>query len=284
MSSGHNSEIPLTTIGGIPFHWGSRTYVMGVVNVTPDSFSGDGVSDDVDAAVARAECFVAEGADIIDIGGESTRPGAPEVGEDEEIRRVIPVIRKLKSEIKVPVSIDTYKHRVAEAAVSAGADMINDVWGLKRDPLIARVAAGFQVPLVVTASQRDRQVKNIIPAILRHLRWAVSRAEDSGVCPENILIDPGFGFGKTVSQNVEVVRHLKRLKVLGKPILLGASLKSTIGKILGDIPATQRLEGTLAAHILGIANGVDIVRVHDVGAHVRAVRIADAIVRGWNDD
>ncbi|ADJ25346.1 dihydropteroate synthase [Dehalogenimonas lykanthroporepellens BL-DC-9] len=280
----HISELPPTTIGGVPFHWGCKTYIMGVLNVTPDSFSGDGLADDIDAAVVRARQLVDQGADIIDVGGESTRPGAPEVGEDEEIHRVVPVIGRLKAELNIPVSVDTYKHRVAEEAALAGADMINDVWGLKRDVGVARIAAEYNLPLIVTASQRDRRVKNIIPAVLRHLRWAIVKAEGFGVSPDNIIVDPGFGFGKSVEQNLEVVRQLFRLKVLGKPILLGASLKSTIGRVLGDVPPSQRLEGTLAAHVVGIVGGADIIRVHDVEAHARAARVTDAIMRGWVDD
>ncbi|MGI2336188.1 MAG: dihydropteroate synthase [Dehalogenimonas sp.] len=273
-----------TIIRGIKFPWGQRTFIMGVVNVTSDSFSGDGLADNVEAAVAQARRMVAEGADIIDVGGESTRPDALEVIAEEEMSRVIPVIQRLKSELKIPVSIDTYKAEVAEAAAVAGADLLNDVWGLKRDSRLAEVAAHFGLPIVLTASQRDAAVLDIIPAVVGNLKWAIEQAEKAGVSPENIIVDPGFGFGKTVGQNLEIIRRLGELRSLGKPIMLGVSRKSTIGRVLGDMPAEERLEGTLAADVLGIAYGADIIRVHDIGEHVRAARVADAVVRGWSEN
>lgn len=276
-------NIPLahpTRIGSRTFHWGRRTYVMGILNVTPDSFSGDGLGGDIGAAVAQAERMAAEGADIIDVGGESTRPGAPEVSAAEEISRVVPVIERLKAAIDLPVSIDSYKAEVAEAAVRAGASLLNDVWGLKRDAHLADVAARWGLPIVISSSQRDAPAADIMTAVLDSLRWAIGRAAEAGVARENIILDPGFGFGKTVAQNVEVLRRLDELRAFGRPVLLGTSRKSTIGKVLGDAPPQERLFGTVATTAIGIMNGADIVRVHDVKENVQAARMTDAVARG----
>jgi dihydropteroate synthase len=277
-----NSSLIPTRIGNRIFRWGERTFVMGILNVTPDSFSGDGLGINDEAAVAQASRMVAEGADIIDVGGESTRPGAPEVSAAEEIARVVPVIKRLKAEIDVPVSIDTYKSEVAVAAVRAGANLLNDVWGLKRDPGLATVAARHRLPIVLSSSQRDAPVSDIVPAVIADLRRAIAQAEAAGVPPENIIIDPGFGFGKTVEQNLELLRRLGELKILGKPILLGTSRKSTIGKVLGDVSTSERLFGTVATTAIGIVNSADIVRVHDVKENAQAARMADAVARGFN--
>jgi len=260
------------------FRWGQRTYVMGIVNVDPDSFSGDGLHD-VHAAVARGKRFAAEGADIIDVGGESTRPGFEPIPADEEMRRVMPVIERLASELPVPVSIDTYKSEVARRAIAAGARMINDVWELKRDPKLALVAAESGVPLVISQNQRDSKFHDFFPELIASLKKSIQVALDAGVDWNNIIIDPGVGFGKTVEQNVEIVCRLAELKALGRPILLGTSRKSFIGHVL-DLPVDQRLEGTSATVAIGIANGADMVRVHDVAQMVRVVKMSDAIVRG----
>jgi dihydropteroate synthase len=260
------------------FRWGQRTYVMGIVNVDPDSFSGDGLRD-ANAAVAQGKRFAAEGADIIDVGGESTRPGFEPVSIDEELGRVMPVIERLAGELPVPVSIDTYKSEVARRAVAAGARMINDVWELKRDPKLARVAAEAGVPLVISQNQRGSKFHDFFPELIASLKKSMQIALDAGVDWNNIIIDPGVGFGKTVEQNVEIVRRLAELKVLGRPILLGTSRKSFIGHVL-DLPVDQRLEGTAATVAIGIANGADMVRVHDVAQMVRVVKMSDAIVRG----
>ena len=273
-----------THIGKTQFHWGTRTFIMGILNITPDSFSGDGLGHNIEAALAQARQMVAEGADIIDVGGESTRPDAPEVSVAEELQRVIPVIERLRSELDTPISIDTYKAEVAEAAVKNGADLINDVWGLKRDCRMAEVAARLGLPIVLTSSQRDAPVSNIMPTLVESLSHAIEQAESAGIPPEKILIDPGFGFGKTVSQNLELLRRMHELKELGKPILLGTSRKSTIGKVLGDAPVENRLMGTAAANTIGILNGADILRVHDVKATVQLAQMSDAIVRGWPND
>jgi len=279
----HNLETYATTrIGSRYFLWGERTYIMGILNVTPDSFSGDGVYLDTETALDQAKKMIAEGADIIDIGGESTRPGAPGITVEEELARVIPVIQRLSSEIDLPISIDTYKFEVAEAAVKAGAAMINDVWGLKRDPRLAALAASSNVPIILTSSQRDEPAVDIISAVIADLRRAIEVALASGVAPGKIIVDPGFGFGKTVAQNLALLRRLDELKVLGKPLLLGTSRKSTIGKVLGDVEPKERLFGTVATTAIGIMNGADIIRVHDVKENAQTAKMTDAVARGFH--
>ena len=266
-------------LGGRELCWGRKTYVIGIINVTADSFSGDGVGSDVEAALARAKRLIDEGADIIDIGGESTRPDSKPVTIEEELDRVLPVIKKISSKIDVPVSIDTYKPEVARRAIDAGANMINDVWGLRQDPELARVAAEYGVPLVITANQRDTQYKNIMTEVVESLVVGMDTALDAGVVWENVIVDPGIGFGKTLEGNLEVLRRLGELKLLGRPILLGTSRKSMIGQVL-DLPVDERLEGTAATVALGIANGADIIRVHDVLQMKRVAKMTDAVVRG----
>ncbi len=278
MSRKLSKPLGVTRCGKMEFRWGERTYVMGIVNVDPDSFSGDGLRD-AETAIAQARRFVAEGADIIDVGGESTRPNAGSISVDEELRRVIPVIEGLAGELTVPLSIDTYKSEVARRAIAAGAGMVNDVWELKRDPKIARVAVEANVPLVISQNQRDSKFQDFFPELIASLKKSIQSALDAGVERDNIIIDPGVGFGKTPEQNVEIVRRLAELKVLGRPILLGTSRKSFIGHVL-DLPVDQRLEGTAATVAIGIVNGADIVRVHDVAQMVYVARMSDAIVRG----
>jgi len=274
--------LPATRCGETEFRWGERTYIMGVVNLSPDSFSGDGLGDDIEAAVAQARRMVAEGADIIDVGGESTRPGTePTSAEDydAELLLVIPVIERLAAELTVPVSIDTYKARVARRALEAGASIINDIWGLKRDPELARVAAAAGVPLILMANQRDAPPKaGIMARVLADLETGIATAERAGVAPGDIIVDPGIGFGKTLEQNLELVNRLAELKRLGKPILLGTSRKSMIGLVL-DLPPDRRLEGNLAVTAIGIANGADVVRVHDVRPTALVCRMSDAVIR-----
>jgi len=261
------------------FRWGERTYIMGVINVTPDSFSGDGLGGDVEAALDLARRLVAEGADIIDVGGESTRPDFTPISADEELRRVIPVIENLAAEVSVPISIDTYKSEVARHAVEAGAVVINDVWGLRRDSKLAQVAAEEGVALIIVANQREIAYQDIVPEVMESLRRGMRLVLDAGVAWENIIVDPGIGFGKTLEGNLELIRRLGELRGLGRPILLGTSRKSMIGLVLA-LPPDQRLEGTAATVALGIANGADMVRVHDVLPMVRVSRMTDAIVRG----
>ncbi len=265
--------------GNTEFRWGERTYIMGVLNLTPDSFSGDGLSADTEAVLAQARRFTAHGADIIDIGGESTRPNGQTISADEEIKRVIPAIERLAGEVSVPISIDTYKASVARRAVAAGARMINDVWGLRQDAGLARVAAEAGLPLVLTSNQRDEPAADIISGVISDLERAIRQAIAAGVPRECIIIDPGIGFGKSLKQNLEILRRLAELKQLGRPILLGTSRKSMIGLVL-DLPVGERLLGTAATVAIGIANGADIVRVHDVKQMREVSRMSDAIVRG----
>jgi len=282
-------------IGPVTFRWGERTFVMGVLNVTPDSFSGDGLlamdaepagtGDPVEAAVAAGRRMVDEGADLLDIGGESTRPGHTPVAADDELHRVVPVIAALRAALPdTPLSIDTTKPAVAEAALAAGADLVNDVWGVSDDETLARLAADHGVPLVVMHNRAEARYTTFLPELVADLQRAVERALRLGVRWDDLIVDPGFGFGKTPAHNLELVRELGALQMLGRPILLGTSRKSTLGRVL-DLPADQRLEATLATTALGIAAGVDLVRVHDVRANVRAARMSDAIVRAnWRPD
>ena len=277
-----------TRIGPTTFAWGERTFVMGILNVTPDSFSGDGLiqsGDPVAAALDQARRMVDEGADLLDIGGESTRPGHAPVEAAEEIGRVIPVIDAIHEALPdVPLSIDTTKVVVAEAAITAGASLLNDVWGVGPDPAMTELAARTRVPLIVMHNRREARYTDVVTEVVDDLRAALERAERLGVPTDHLIVDPGIGFGKTADHNVTLLRHLEALTALRRPMLLGTSRKSTIGRIL-DLPADERLEGTLATTALGIAAGVDIVRVHDVRANVRAARVADAIVRGrWRSE
>jgi len=293
--------MPPLTVGSTTFHWGRQTYLMGILNVTPDSFSGDGLikegEDWIAAAVAQAQAQVAEGAHILDVGGESTRPGSRPTSAEEELRRVLPVIRALASganAVNVPISIDTYKAEVARQAVTAGASIVNDVWGLRMDPDVARVVAGTGVALILMHNRskpkdavQEAQLggryigvayKDLLGDIINELRESVEMALAAGVPPEKIIVDPGIGFGKTVEQNLELLDRLGELKALGYPILAGPSRKSFVGYTL-NLPPDQRLEGTAAAVALAIDRGADIVRVHDVAAMTRVARFADAVVR-----
>jgi len=281
-----------------PFPWGTRTYMMGILNVTPDSFSGDGLmqaADVLDAALRQAEGFLHEGADILDVGGESTRPGAQQVGEEKELARVIPIIEALSREFpEALISVDTYKARVAQQALAAGARWINDIWGLRADPDIGKVAAAFQAPIVLmhnrmqagSAELEERlggrivgvQYDDLLGDICTELLESVDLAHQQGIPDELIILDPGIGFGKTVPQNLELLNRLDAIKALGYPVLVGPSRKSFIGYTL-DLPPEERLEGTAAAVVLSIDRGADIVRVHDVGVMARVARMTDAIIR-----
>ena len=265
----------MADIGGRRFEWGSRTYVMGIVNVTPDSFSGDGLGEDLAGAVAQGVRMVQEGADFLDVGGESTRPGHIPITTAEEISRTETVVRLLSSESGVPVSIDSYKLGVAEAAVAAGATIINDIWGLTRSPAIADLAASRDCALVVMHNQDGTDyADDIMGEIKRFLRESARLAVAAGVPRERIIIDPGIGFGKTAEQNWVVMRRLGELRELDLPILLGTSRKSFVGKLL-DVPVGERIEGTAATVTAAVLRGADIVRVHDVQAMTRVARVAD---------
>jgi len=275
-------------IGPRRFAWGERTFVMGILNVTPDSFSGDGLlagrrSADVDPvarAVDLARAMASAGADILDVGGESTRPGHDPVDASEELRRVIPVVAAIHDALPdMPLSIDTTKPAVAEAALAAGAHLVNDIWGVAAADALSRLSAAHGVPIVLMHNRAEAVYTNLVAEVVADLEVAIDRALQAGVEWDRIIVDPGIGFGKTAEHNLVLLRELGALRVLGRPILLGTSRKSTIGKVL-DLPADERLEGTLATTALGIAAGIDIVRVHDVLANVRAARMSDAIIRG----
>jgi dihydropteroate synthase len=282
--------LPPTLWGNHSLEWGQRTYIMGIVNVTPDSFSGDGLIHEnltedalVQRAIVLAQRFVAEGATFIDIGGESTRPGAPPTPAPQELARVLPVIRALRAILpeEVILSIDTYKAEVADRAIEAGAALINDIWALRRDPGMASVARSWKVPIVLMANMRHRQQKyEIVSDVIRFLAKSIDTTLEAGIAWEHIIIDPGIGFGTTPEENLTLLRRLGELRALGRPILLGTSRKSTIGLVLGGLPVPERLEGTAATVALGIAQGADIVRVHDAREMTRVVKMSDAIVRG----
>ena len=281
-----------------PLPWGTRTFIMGIINVTPDSFSGDGVlgnSDPVEAAVTQAGLFLREGADILDIGGESTRPGSQPVDTSQELARVLPVVRAVRKAFpSALISIDTYRSEVAKEALTAGAQWINDVWGLRADPELGAVAAAFGAPVILMHNRlkpgsAELQARlggryvgvaydDLLGDICRELLESVTRAHKAGVPDEHIILDPGIGFGKTVDQNLELVDQMDEIKALGYPLLVGPSRKSFIGYTL-DLPPEERVEGTAAAVALCIDRGADIVRVHDVGVMARVAKMTDAIVR-----
>ena len=275
-----------TRIGDSRLLWGSKTYVTGVINVTPDSFSGDGLGSDVDSAIRLGKSFQEWGADMVDVGGESTRPstiytGAAPASEEVELARVLPVIEALVAEIDIPVSIDTHKADVARRAIDAGAAMVNDQWALARDPDIGHVAAEAGVPVVLMHNQEGTEYRDLVPDVLAALQRAIDRATAAGVAFEDIIVDPGMGFGKTAEHNLELLRRVDELDVLGRPVLVGMSRKSTIGYVL-DLPVEERVEGTAATVAFSVAAGADVVRVHDVKEMVRVARMSDAIVRGWS--
>ncbi|MFN2194885.1 MAG: dihydropteroate synthase [Anaerolineales bacterium] len=283
-------------VGGRELVWGARTYVMGILNITPDSFSGDGLlteQNTIESALAQARRFTAAGVDLLDVGGESTRPGAAQISAAEELARVLPVIQAVTAELDVLLSIDTYKAGVARQALANGAQIINDVWGLRVDPDLAAVAAEAGAPVILmhnrsswaNAEIRTRlggryvgvPYENLIADIQRELLESVAIAHAAGIPDEHILLDPGIGFGKTVSQNLDLLNRLDEIRALGYPVLLGPSRKSFIGYTL-DLPPDQRMEGTAAAVAVGIVRGADIVRVHDVEAMLRVARMTDAIL------
>ncbi|QAT38813.1 dihydropteroate synthase [Clostridium sp. JN-9] len=266
------------TIGSKNFVLGKRTYIMGILNVTPDSFSDGGKFNNVEKAIAHAKKMIEQGADIIDVGGESTRPGHKPVDEKEEIRRVIPVIEALRKETDIPISIDTYKGSVAESAIKAGADLINDVWGFKKDTYMAKVAAKYQVSCCLMHNRENNNYENLMQDMIDDLQKSVEIALEAGVKKENIILDPGIGFAKDYEQNLIVMNNLEKLNKLGYPVLLGTSRKSMIGNTL-NVPPEERVEGTIATTVIGIMKGCDFVRVHDVLENKRAAMMTDAIVR-----
>lgn len=258
---------------------GQRTLVMGILNVTPDSFSDGGRYVDVDRAVAHAHELIAAGADILDIGGESTRPGFTPVEPEEELDRILPVIRALVNQCKVPLSIDTYKAEVADRAMAAGAHIINDIWGAKWDPRMAEVAAKWDVPIILMHNRDNMDYTDFFADLLKDLQESVKIAMSGGVKAEKIILDPGIGFVKTLEHNLETMRRLDEIVALGYPVLLGTSRKSLIGRVL-DLPVDQRVEGTAATVALGVAKGCRIMRVHDVKEMKRVVKMMDAMLQG----
>lgn len=273
----------LTVASGETLAWGVRTYVIGIINLTPDSFSGDGLGGDVDAAVDLALRFQDEGADILDIGAESTRPGHKQVSLDEELARLMPALEAVAKRVDLPISVDTYKAAVARRAVDAGAVIINDIWGLKAEPELAEVAAETCAGLVLMHNQKGTQYLNLVPDLVSSLKDSVRTALEAGVPRDNIIVDPGIGFGKTPDQNLAVLARLNELKELDCPMLVGTSRKSTLGLLL-DLPAEERVEATAATVSLAIAGGANLVRVHDVKEMVRVCRVTDAVVRGWRPE
>ncbi|MBI2264941.1 MAG: dihydropteroate synthase [Armatimonadetes bacterium] len=275
----NNSSGPRVTrfqCGPHTFELGKRTLIMGILNITPDSFSGDGLLGKPDEILRQAERFAAEGADILDIGGESTRPGSTPVSVEEELNRVIPVVRLLSSRSPLPISVDTYKGEVAQQALKAGAHIVNDVWGLGRDPEMAAIVARYGASVVLMHNKEEPNYQDLLGEIRHFLDQAVRQAILAGIPREKIVVDPGVGFGKRVEDNLLVLRRLSFLRTLGQPILVGTSRKSVIGKVL-DLPVEDRLEGTAATVAWSIAEGADMVRVHDVKEMARVARMVDAI-------
>lgn len=264
-------------IGNKEFEIGSHTYVMGILNVTPDSFSDGGKFNTMDAALKQAERMIAEGADIIDIGGESTRPGYTLLSDEEEISRVVPAIEAVKKQFDIPVSVDTYKGNVAKAAISAGADLINDIWGLKYDDIMAAVIAESGLPCCLMHNRKEPDYKDFMQDMLSDLYETVQIAEKAGIADDKIILDPGVGFGKTYENNLEVINKLEQMHALGYPILLGTSRKSVIGLTL-DLPVDERVEGTLVTTVMGVMKKCSFVRVHDVKENKRAIAMTEAIL------
>mgnify|MGYP004586053947 FL=1 len=264
-------------IGNKIFEPSEKTFVMGILNVTPDSFSDGGSYTSIDKAMEQTEKMIQQGADIIDVGGESTRPGHVQIGDEEEIKRVVPVIREIKKKFDIPVSIDTYKSAVAKAALEAGADLLNDIWGFRYDEKMAELAAEYDVPVCLMHNRDNLDYDDFMEDVKKDLQISLDIAEKYGVKKENIMLDPGVGFGKTYEQNLMVMNHLEEIVDMGYPVLLGTSRKSVIGLTL-DLPVDEREEGTLATSVLGAIKGCQFVRVHDVEKNVRALKMTDAIL------
>jgi dihydropteroate synthase len=264
-------------IGNKEFNIGDKTYIMGILNVTPDSFSDGGNFNNLESALRQTEKMINEGADIIDVGGESTRPGHTVITEDEEILRVIPVIENIKKNFDIPISIDTYKSKVAEAALNVGADIVNDIWGFKRDKKIADVTKRFDAVCCLTHNRDNTKYINFMDEVLDDLRESVDIAVQAGISKDKIIIDPGVGFGKTYENNIEIINNVDRLNELGFPILLASSRKSVIGITL-DLPVNERLEGTLATTVFGVIKGCGFVRVHDVKENKRIIMMTEKLL------
>lgn len=264
-------------IGGKEFDVNNKTYIMGILNVTPDSFSDGGKFNSPDAALTHAEEMIRDGADIVDIGGESTRPGHTVITDEEEIARVVPVIEAVKSRFDIPVSIDTYKGKVAEAALKAGADLVNDIWGFKHDRRVAELTAQYGAACCLMHNRKEAVYQDFLEDMIKDMEECVRIAREAGVADDKIMLDPGVGFGKTYEMNLEAIHHVDVLHRLGFPILLGTSRKSVIGLTL-DLPADQRVEGTLATTVVGVMKGCAFVRVHDVKENKRVIQMTEAIL------
>ena len=265
-------------IGNTEFKLGERTYVMGILNVTPDSFSDGGKFNNIEAALKRTKELIDDGADIIDIGGESTRPNFEVVKAEEEIKRVVPIIKAIKENFDIPISIDTYKSETAKAAIEAGADLINDVWGFKKDKNMAKVAYEYGIPCILMHNREKVEYNNLMEDVISDLEESINIALEAGVKKENIILDPGIGFAKTLEENLKVMNNLEKIRDMGYPVLLGTSRKSMIGLTL-DLPVDKRLEGTIATTVLGIVKGCEFIRVHDVLENKRACVMTDAILK-----
>ena len=265
-------------IGNKEYELGKRTYIMGILNVTPDSFSDGGKFNEIDAAVNQARKLIEDGADIIDIGGESTRPGAEYVTEEEEIKRVVPIIKAIKEKLDVTISIDTYKARTAEEAIKAGADIINDIWGAKYDKNMAKIAAKYNTPIILMHNRENKPYENLMEDVVSDLQESIDIALKAGVKKENIILDPGIGFAKTYEENLIVMNNCEVIKKLGYPMLLGTSRKSMIGLTL-NLPVNERVEGTLATTVMGIIKGFEFIRVHDVLENKRVAIMTDTILK-----
>lgn len=266
-------------IGNQNFDIENECYIMGILNVTPDSFSDGGQWNDYDRAKKHVADMIAQGAAIIDVGGESTRPGHTQISIEEEISRVVPIIRMIKENFDIPVSIDSYKSAVVEAALKAGADMVNDIWGLKYDRRVADLIAEYQVPCCLMHNRDNTEYQNFLKDVCEDLRESVEIAHAAGIPDRNIILDPGVGFGKTYEQNLRIIHHLECLKELGYPVLLATSRKSVIGITL-DLPSDQRIEGTVTTTVMGVEKGAAFVRVHDVKENMRAIKMTQAILKG----
>lgn len=266
-------------IGNKNFDLSNQVLIMGILNVTPDSFSDGGKFNNLDASLRQVEKMILDGADIIDLGGESTRPGHTQISDAEEIERVVPMIEAIRQRFDIPISIDTYKGSVGAAALAAGADMVNDIWGFKYDPTLADITAQYQVPCVLMHNRTNQNYHNLMTDINGDLQESINIAVSAGISKDAIILDPGIGFAKDYAQNMETMHHLEDLQTLGYPVLLGTSRKGFIGLTL-DLPVTERVEGTVATTVIGIMKGASIIRVHDVLENKRAAQMTASILKG----
>lgn len=268
------------------FSWGTKTFVMGIINATPDSFSGDGTALDLSASLVKAKEFIEYGVDVLDVGGESSRPSSiynevNQIEVEQELERVIPVIEAIRSISDIPISIDTWKSEVAKEAINYGASIVNDIWGLKKDSNMSAVVAQNHVGLILTHNGTSSKYKDVVKETVIEIKNMIRTALDNGISKHNIIIDPGFGFGKNSTQNLKILAQLDKYKEIGLPVLIGTSRKSTIGYVL-DLPVEDRIEGTAATVAIAIAKNVDLIRVHDVKEMIRVAKMSDAIIRGWD--